>query len=64
MAEDSGVQQGAVRDCGSGHGSVVRSATKDSGAQGVCEAGQWRLGVGGSQLGPCADGGSGLLGLG
>ena len=43
---------------------MVRSATKDSGAQGACEAGQQRLGVGGARLGPCADGGSGLLGLG
>ena len=64
MDEDSSVRQGAARDCGAGHGSVVRSVMKDSGAQGACVAGQRRLEVGGAWLGPCADAGSGLLGLG
>ena len=34
MDEDSSVRQGAARDCGAGHGSVVCSVTKDSDAQG------------------------------
>ena len=53
MAEDSGMWQGAARDCGTGHGSVVRSATVDSGAQGA-------LAKEGSTARDCGSGGGGF----
>ena len=52
MAEDSGVRQGAIRDYGAGHRSVVRSATLDSGEQGA-RAKQ------GSKARDCGSGGGG-----
>ena len=45
-----------ARDYGAGHDPVVRSVTANSGAQGACEAGQWRLRVRGALK-------SGLVGM-